>query len=134
MGIVQRSRNPTMENLCQFLLRRLALFPPASPSKLLHTRQRPHTSSIFPLLCAGQKVHSSHWFPAVSLALFPVFTQNTLSLFYSTEVELLSTSNCFQIQNLTGHQTQIYFTLLLFKFLIIEIFISFSSLFRSGFL
>lgn len=30
MGIVQRSRNPAMENLSQFLLRRLALFPPAS--------------------------------------------------------------------------------------------------------
>ena len=94
----------------------------------------PIQAVFFPLLYAGQKAHSSHWFPAVSLALFPVFTRNTLSLFYSTEVELLATSNCFQIQNLTGHQTQIYFTLLLFKFLNIEIFISFSSLFRSGFL
>lgn len=52
MGIVQKIQGTAMENLSQFLLRRLALFPPAL-SKLLHTRQRPHTNSILPLLCSG---------------------------------------------------------------------------------
>lgn len=41
-----------------------------------------------------------------SLAPFPVFTPNTFSLCCSTEVRLLAASDCFQIQNPTGHQVQ----------------------------
>lgn len=55
MGIVPRSRNPSMESLSQFLVGRLALYPLASTSKLLHARQSPSTRNFFPPLCAGWK-------------------------------------------------------------------------------
>lgn len=96
MGIVQKIQESTaMENLSQFLLRRLALFPPASPSKLLHTRQGPIQAVLHLFYVQGKPIPATG-FQTVEFGSFLVFT-GTHSLFYSTEVELLATSNCFQI-------------------------------------
>lgn len=119
MGVVPRSRNPTMESLSQFLVGRLAPNPPTSPSKLLHTRQSPSTRKCFPsFMCRVERP-----IPATSFQqrvwLFSQYLPRT-HLISSTpqklNVQQLLTASRSRIQQAISFNSD-YFILFIFSFL-----------------
>lgn len=108
-----------MENfLSPYLVGRLDLILPLG-KKLLHTRQNPSTRS-FPPSFKCPKPYSTCRFPAMSLALFPAYTQNIFHISYPTEVDLLAAFRSRVHQKISFNSD--YFILCIFNFLSMGIF------------